>query len=147
MPKRGENIRKRKDGRWEGRYIISYNLEGKASYQSVYGKSYAEVKQKMKEKQGITAKQKPVTGNVGFDVLCLAWLKEVRVEVKESTYADYYDKVHNHIIPPLGKLKAKMMGVDLINRFGNAQLLCSCRCEKSVELAHPFRRDYIQGGG
>ena len=117
MPKRGENIRKRKDGRWEGRYIISYNLEGKASYQSVYGKSYAEVKQKMKEKQGITAKQKPVTGNVGFDVLCLAWLKEVRVEVKESTYADYYDKVHNHIIPPLGKLKAKMMGVDLINQF------------------------------
>lgn len=71
----------------------------------------------MKEKQGITAKQKPVTGNVGFDVLCLAWLKEVRVEVKESTYADYYDKVHNHIIPPLGKLKAKMMGVDLINQF------------------------------
>ncbi len=43
--------------------------------------------------------------------------EEVRVEVKESTYADYYDKVHNHIIPPLGKLKAKMMGVDLINQF------------------------------
>ncbi len=35
-----------------------------------------------RKKQGITAKQKPVTGNVGFDVLCLAWLKEVRVEVR-----------------------------------------------------------------
>ena len=50
MPKRGENIHKRKDGRWEGRYIISYSLEGKANYQSVYRKSYAQVKQKMSEK-------------------------------------------------------------------------------------------------
>ena len=25
MPRRGENIRKRKDGRWEGRYIKGYD--------------------------------------------------------------------------------------------------------------------------
>jgi len=47
MPKRGENIRKRKDGRWEGRYISGYKPDGEAKYQSIYGKSYLETKRKL----------------------------------------------------------------------------------------------------
>lgn len=46
MPRKGENIYKRKDGRWEGRYIKSHNNVGKAQYGYVYGKSYREAKQK-----------------------------------------------------------------------------------------------------
>ena len=45
MPRRGENIRKRKDGRWEARYISCYQ-DGKAQYTSVYGVSYSETKKK-----------------------------------------------------------------------------------------------------
>ena len=30
--RKGENIFKRKDGRWEGRYIKGYELSGKAKY-------------------------------------------------------------------------------------------------------------------
>ena len=48
MPKRGENIRKRKDGRWEGRYKKSTMLNGKNQYGSVYGKTYKEVKEKLR---------------------------------------------------------------------------------------------------
>lgn len=48
MPRKGENIYKRKDNRWEGRYITTYNVEGRAVYKSVYGKTYTEVKLKMK---------------------------------------------------------------------------------------------------
>lgn len=44
MPKRGENIYKRKDQRWEGRYFLEKNNNGKSKYKSVYGKSYQEVK-------------------------------------------------------------------------------------------------------
>lgn len=45
MPRHGENIRKRTDGRWEGRYVVS--LPGKGKQQkSVYGKTYSEVKRK-----------------------------------------------------------------------------------------------------
>lgn len=44
MPRKGENIYKRKDGRWEGRYIRSYDSEHKAKYAYVYGKTYSEVK-------------------------------------------------------------------------------------------------------
>ena len=37
MSKRGENIYKRKDGRWEGRYIKERSADGKARYAYVYG--------------------------------------------------------------------------------------------------------------
>ena len=30
MPRKGENIYKRQDGRYEGRYIKEYGLDGKA---------------------------------------------------------------------------------------------------------------------
>ena len=47
MPKRranGEgNIRKRKDGRWEGRYTAGYDANGKAITKNVLGRTQAEV--------------------------------------------------------------------------------------------------------
>ena len=49
MPKRGENIRKRKDGRWEGRYICGYDpVLGRSKYKSVYGKTYKEANEHAK---------------------------------------------------------------------------------------------------
>lgn len=44
MPRRGENIYKRKDGRWEGRYIVDRKPDGGALYRSVYGTTYADVR-------------------------------------------------------------------------------------------------------
>ena len=54
MPKRranGEgNIRKRKDGRWEGRYTVGHDPEtGKAIIKNVLGKTQAEGKEKRKK--------------------------------------------------------------------------------------------------
>lgn len=44
MSRRGENIYKRKDGRWEGRYPKGRKLNGQLYYGYVYGKTYREVK-------------------------------------------------------------------------------------------------------
>ena len=57
MPKRranGEgNIRKRKDGRWEGRYTVGHDPEtGKSIIKNVLGKTQAEVKEKLKKARG-----------------------------------------------------------------------------------------------
>ena len=49
MPRRMKNIYKRKDGRWEARYIREYDANGKARYISVYARSYAEVRTKLLE--------------------------------------------------------------------------------------------------
>ena len=51
MSKKGENIYKRKDGRWEGRYIRLYDESGKAKYGYVYGKTYNDAKKKLLEKK------------------------------------------------------------------------------------------------
>ena len=41
MARRGENIHKRKDGRWEGRYIKARTPEGKIQWGYIYGTAYA----------------------------------------------------------------------------------------------------------
>ena len=40
MPKTGENIYKRKDGRWEARFISGRKPDGRAKYMSVYARTY-----------------------------------------------------------------------------------------------------------
>ena len=49
MSKRGENITKRKDGRWEARVLKGYNPNGQAVYKSLYALSYSAVKAKKRE--------------------------------------------------------------------------------------------------
>ncbi|MDE6745003.1 MAG: hypothetical protein K2J72_00040, partial [Oscillospiraceae bacterium] len=51
MARRGENIYKRKDGRWEGRYKNGFKPDGKTRYSSVYGKSYSEVRYALLQKK------------------------------------------------------------------------------------------------
>ena len=63
MPRTGENIYKRKDGRWEGRYIKE-RVEGRARYGAVYAKSYREVREKLeKAKKELSGKE--ITKNDG----------------------------------------------------------------------------------
>lgn len=47
MARRGENIYKRKDGRWEGRYVIGRKPNGRTAFSYIYGKTYTEVKKKL----------------------------------------------------------------------------------------------------
>lgn len=47
MARHGENIRKRKDGRWEGRYLAYSEEKGRKLYRSVYGRTYWEAKEKL----------------------------------------------------------------------------------------------------
>jgi len=100
MPKRGENIFKRKDGRWEARYIHHYE-EGKAVYRYLYGKTYAEAKEKKlaelaKPEQYKTACAKRIAV---FDEIAALWLSDIKHTVKESTYARYYRCVEKYLLP------------------------------------------------
>lgn len=49
MGRKGENIYKRKDGRWEARFVKGYSVEGKIFYGYCYGKTYQEAKQKVNQ--------------------------------------------------------------------------------------------------
>lgn len=45
--RRGENIYRRKDGRWEGRYRKGRKANGQVKYGYVYGRSLQEVRMKL----------------------------------------------------------------------------------------------------
>lgn len=119
MPRRGENIRKRKDGRWEGRYIKHYSLDGKAVYGSVYGKTYFETKKKLND---ITSnfllnasliKEHEIT----FREVLFLWLQSNQINLKEQTYAKYLYLVETHILPFLGQIKVKKIESEMINKY------------------------------
>ena len=59
MSRKGRNIYKRKDGRWEGRLLIGQWPDGRTRYASVYGKTFRETKDKL-EKRMISQASKPV---------------------------------------------------------------------------------------
>ena len=111
MPKRranGEgNIRKRKDGRWEGRYTAGYDPEsGKRIIKNVLGKTQAEVKEKLKT--AISESQRLDVSKAGTYTVS-SWMKtwyEVYAEprIRPNTKAYYTNYIENHIIPGIGSI-------------------------------------------
>lgn len=88
MPRKGENIYKRKDGRWEGRYIRSYDSEHKAKYAYVYGKTYSEVKRKLTEQRGNVQKVQPTKNKSStYGELLDCWLHSMQLNTKGAIRA------------------------------------------------------------
>ena len=126
MPKRranGEgNIRKRKDGRWEGRYTVGHDPEtGKAIIKNVLGKTQAEVKEKLKA--AISESQKLDVSKAGTYTVS-SWVKtwyEVYAEprIRPNTKAYYTNYIENHIIPGIGDVPLDKLTTIQIQRFYN----------------------------
>lgn len=114
MPRRGENIYKRKDGRWEGRQL---KIDGK--YQYFYGKSYREVKDSMKSYQENGNKiKKEVKALVSASSLFELWLDSDLVKrVKPSTYESYYHCVTKYIIPFYTSCNYYQLTEDTVSEF------------------------------
>ena len=96
MPRKGENIYKRKDGRWEGRYIGCYDENHKAKYVYIYGKTYTEVKQKLaiergRQKQHVPAEKKQITYAARADEFNKA-ICYIHILVSERRKIVYQDK-------------------------------------------------------
>ena len=119
MPRRGENIRKRKDGRWEGRFIKSHDSAGKAKYGSVYGNTYLDVKKKLNEAVEQTSKGAPPKANhdLTFREVLFLWLQSNRIRLKDQTYTKYSYLIESHILPSLGQVKIKKLDAATINQF------------------------------
>lgn len=105
MPRHGENIRKRKDGRWEGRYYTFEPQCGKKVVRSVYARTYAEVKEKLisaKISAGSEKKAFPVEKKLNFDKIAQEWLESIVKTKKYSTYIKYrsvYEKyIKEHLL-------------------------------------------------
>lgn len=123
MPRKGENIYKRKDGRWEGRYIRSYNIDGKALLGYVYGKTYRDVKQKLNISKVLPQNtSRNASKIITYNELLDEWLFSKKLNVKESTYARYLHLIQAHIKPNLGKYLLSQITVKSIENFIEFQL-------------------------
>lgn len=110
MARKGENIFKRKDGRWEARYICQYE-NGKARYRYLYGATYKEVRKKKYEelqKKNVYGIEKS-QADKSFLMLATEWLAQIKQTVKESTYTRYHWIVEKYLIPLAGKKKPESM--------------------------------------
>lgn len=167
MSRKGENIYKRKDGRWEGRYKKGTAADGRTLYGSCYGKTYREVKEKLekqKQKLPVIQHEEKTGSKKQFGVYCEEWLLVNQNRVKESTIAKYSVAVHNHIKPFFGKYLPEMittgMTADFMNRMISEKHLSAktakdtaivlkailkyiARTEKSVELVEVTMPRYV----
>ena len=116
MPRRGENIYKRKDGRWEARYVKEITADGKKKYGSVYANSYKEVK----AKQQLCILQPAENHNsisITVSQLIAEWLGNIKNRVKLGTYQKYECVCRNHIISDLGSTAVRYVSRFTIMSF------------------------------
>ncbi len=116
MARRGENIYKRKDGRWEGRYKSGSKSDGTVKYSSVYGKTYADVKLLLAEKRSKPA-ENPIPKFLTVQKLFELWFDSIQLTVKESTYANYRLKYEKHIFPTFESTRYDELTAEKLNKF------------------------------
>lgn len=120
MSKKGENIYKRNDGRWEARYIKGYSPDGSIRYGYCYARTYREAKDKAgAEKAALlnNGGEKPSEVKKRFDAYCDEWLQINRPRIKESTYVKYLTIIENHIRPCFGGRRPQALTSLMIESF------------------------------
>lgn len=114
MPRKGKNIYKRKDGRWEGRYIKE-RINGKAKYGYVFAHSYKEVKERLSKAKSneITKSVSIVTSSnlaiCSFSDIAQKWIELNRSQWKSSSLAKYINILNNYLLPRFGQ--CNMLGI------------------------------------
>ena len=131
MSRKGENIYKRKDGRWEGRYKKGVASNSRTIYGSCYGKTYREVKEKLED-----CKRK-MPQSLGckklFGTYCDEWLVVNQNNVKESTFVKYSTAIKNHIKPFFGGYQPEMITTELTAEFVNHLIEVKILSAKTVK--------------
>ena len=133
------NIRKRKDGRWEGRYTAGRDPEtGRTIYKNVLGKTQAEVKEKLKRAIEETAgldivKAGQYTVGQWMDV----WFENyAKIKVRPSSHQTYRGYIDNHIKPNIGDISlSKLSSLDLQKFY--KKLLSGGRVERIEAKKQP----------
>lgn len=110
MARHGENIHKRKDGRWEGRYIKGRSETGKAIWGYVYAYSYVDAKSALIRKKVKTADYTVPLGaqELTFSVLSELWLSTLN-DLEESSIAHYRYSIEHYILPVIGSLRISQL--------------------------------------
>ncbi len=117
MPKRGQNIYKRNDGRWEGRYIKEHSND-KIKYGYIYAKTCKEAKEKLLEVSSKTksTKQPKVSNNLNFKAVAEKWLETLKSQLKISSIVKYTNILKTYLYPKFNEVSIdSVTGRDIIS--------------------------------
>ena len=120
MSRKGLNIYKRKDGRWEARYIKSRNALGKPKYGYLYASSYREVRcdlQHTLQLQGKPSGSEERTRNSTFELVSMEWLDAFSINFKESTYIRYRTLIECYLMPSFQTVKIEKITKEMVRKL------------------------------
>lgn len=136
MSRYGENIYKRHDGRYEGRYVIGKTATGKTRFGYIYGHQFTTVRNQLVQKKADQLRNpndKIAPCTLLLKDLIQHWLEnEVMGSVKQSSYQTYARQVSAHVFPKLGDLMLSEITPSIIYQFV-AQLEASGMAYSSIK--------------
>ena len=141
MARKGTNIYKRKDGRWEGRCIIGRKPDGKARYAYVYGKGYTEVKEKLDKRKGEQFRALPRC-QLTVRLILEVWMSLRLTDIKESTYQRYTLLIQKHILPYLGNIRINSLTAETLSEYIK-NLMKKGRLDRQGGLAEKTVNDVV----
>ena len=167
MAKRGENIYKRRDGRYEGRYVVGKTPYGRTKFGYIYGHQYGEVRDRL-----LLIKAAMIRRNTPLPSCQKSfaewteewWYQELAGRIKASSWQTYRNILSRHIVPVLGnclltEITAEMVGAfvrDLESRAfavstirGIWRMLNSILCsavEEGLICQNPCRKVRLRNG-
>lgn len=162
MARRGENIYKRKDGRWEGRYVVGKTDRGTTKFGYVYGRKYHVVREELIKRKSAQTNRHTVSSII-LRTCMERYLQEIQPDLKASTYQAYQRAWRSHILPALGHVTVDRITADDAQAFAAAlqrdglsvstvrsicRLLTACMRyaqEEGYLVKNPCRRLRIQG--
>ncbi|WP_429948390.1 hypothetical protein IGJ55_003113 [Enterococcus sp. AZ170] len=124
MARKGENIYKRKDGRWEGRYKKGRKKNGQLKYGYIYGQTYADVKYRLytyKLHYHALIQQQGESG-FSYEEWTIIWLSQQQSTVKVSTYTTYLYKLKKYILPSIGNCPLNQLTHETVQNLVNSWL-------------------------
>ena len=115
-------VRKRKDGRWEGRIVIGHKEDGTPIFKSVFARTQKELMPKLHSAidcyRGADLSEE---GNMTVAEWIERWLTSYAEPIlRESTVRGYRSDARHHIIPALGKKMLRSVTKRDVQKFYNA---------------------------
>lgn len=118
MAKKGENIYKRRDGRYEARFVKERDENNKIiKYGYVYARTYKEAKLK-KENAILNMSKLKIKKNYKkeFSKEITNWIN-TKIDIKESTYYNYYSIIYSKLIPYFSEIDINKINNTIISEF------------------------------
>ena len=108
-------VRKREDGRWEGRIVVGHKENGDPIFRYIYAETQKELTAKLRQSieayQGVELTEE---SRMTLGQWLEQWLKNITPTIRPSTLSRYEGTARNHIVPYMGdKPIAQITGKDI----------------------------------